>query len=159
MYNAFRDLVPDWIAEIQASGCIAADTGGSVHAVDTTAFVLEHCGKLRALCMEMEPGWDFKTKGLKEIRVSHGHAHKLYRPIQYCIVKSVAGTGSKGGHYVKKPPKGAPKGTTPKEKVGPVKVLDHTLFATTDKKDAPPVFTGIKVHRSRVLHQRTLAPL
>jgi hypothetical protein len=141
------------MTEIQASGCIAADAEGVVHAVDTTAFVLARCGKLRALCMEVEPGWDFKTKGLKEIGVPHGYTHSFYRLIQYCIVKSITGAGSKGGHYVKKSPKGTPKGT-PKKKIGPVKVRDLTLFATTDKKNAPPVFTGIKVRRNRVLRSR-----
>lgn len=150
-YEAFRDLVPRWIEAIQATGCIAADAGGSKHAADTTAVVLERCGMLRALCIEVgDPTWDLKARGLKEIGVAHGHTHPLYRLIQYCIVKSVAGAGSKGGGYKKKLAKDEPKGTT-KERIG--KVLDLDLF--TPWKTGTPIFTGIKVRCSLVRRQRT----
>ena len=126
------------IAEIQASGCIAADAGGQVNAKDTTAFVLERCGKLRALCMLMEPGWTFQNPNLKEISRVHNYLHPLYRVLQYCIVKSVVNAGTKGGGYTNK---------KTKEKRGPVNVLDLTLFSF---HKGTPYFTGIKVRRSRV---------
>ena len=139
MINFSDMMYQQLIAEIQASGCIAADAGGSVHAVDTTAFVLERCGKLRALCMLMETGWDWSVKPyLKKISTPHGHTHRLYRPIQYCIIKSVAGAGTKDGGYTDK---------KTQEKRGPVNVKDLTMFSF---HKGTPYFTGIKVRRSRV---------